>query len=254
VHPHPGVRDRAASVGRRGRPDKVRPVSEPHASAVDDPSPGTGPDTGPDTGRDTDSRDTGDVTALLVRWKAGDAGARDQLAAAIYSQLKRIAANRLREQARPVVDPTELVHEALMKLIQSPIDAEDRRQLFKIAAAALRHTLIDLVRRRDADKRGGGEVTSLDALQITVAGLTGASADHWLDVEHALTELEALDPRKCRIAELALIVGLEQTEIAATLGLSLSTVERDLRFARAWLKTRLSGATPQNPDTVVDRR
>ena len=72
--------------------------------------------------------------------------------------------------------------------------------------------------------------------------------------QSVLTELEALDPRKCRIAELALIVGLEQTEIAATLGLSLSTVERDLRFARAWLKTRLSGATPQNPDTVVDRR
>lgn len=193
--------------------------------------------------RDTDEN-TDEITALLVRWNAGDADARDRLAAAIYSQLKRIAAHRLREQARPVVDPTELVHEALLKLIQSPIDAEDRRQLFKIAAAALRHTLIDLVRRRDADKRGGGEVTSLDALQITVAGVAGANADHWLDVEHALTELEALDPRKCRIVELALIVGLEQTEIAATLGLSLSTVERDLRFARAWLKTRLSDTAP----------
>lgn len=249
MHPHSRAGGPVAPVGRRGRPDKVRPVSEPHASTVD-----PGPDTHHDTGPAMERRDAGDITALLVRWKAGDAGARDALAAAIYSQLKRIAANRLREQARPIVDPTELVHEALLKLIQSPVDAEDRRQLFKIAAAALRHTLIDLVRRRDADKRGGGEVTSLDALQITVAGVAGASADHWLDVERALTELEALDPRKCRIAELALIVGLEQTEIAATLGLSLSTVERDLRFARAWLKSRLSGTAPLPRETVVDRQ
>jgi DNA-directed RNA polymerase specialized sigma24 family protein len=70
-------------------------------------------------------------------------------------------------------------------------------------------------------------------------------------VEHALTELEALDPRKCRIAELALIVGLEQTEIAATLGLSLSTVERDLRFSRAWLKTRLTGNTATQIDAAA---
>lgn len=228
-------------------------MNEPLANAVD-PQPGIGRDTRHDTGRAMDQRDTGEITALLVRWKAGDAGARDALAAAIYSQLKRIAANRLREQARPVVDPTELVHEALLKLIQSPVDAEDRRQLFKIAAAALRHTLIDLVRRRDADKRGGGEITSLDALQITVGAVAGVGADHWLDVERALTELEALDPRKCRIAELALIVGLEQTEIAATLGLSLSTVERDLRFSRAWLKTRLSATGPQLPETAADRR
>ena len=195
---------------------------------------------------DDPRQSTGDITQLLVRWKHGDDRARDQLTAAIYAQLKRIAANRLREQARHVVDPTELVNEALLTLIQTPINAEDRRQLFKIAAAALRHTLLDLVRRRDAGKRGAGDVTSLDAMHITVAGAAlGFSAEHWLDVEHALTELETLDPRKCRIAELALIIGLEQAEIADTLGLSLSTVERDLRFSRAWLKARLlPAATP----------
>jgi RNA polymerase sigma factor (TIGR02999 family) len=183
----------------------------------------------------------GDLTQLLIRWQGGDQRARDQLTAAIYQQLKAIAKRRLSEQARYIVDPTELVNEVLIKLIQSPSGAEDREQLFKIAASAVRYTLLDLVRRRDAEKRGHGETTSLDTIGVTfVENQARLTIDDWIDAEHALVELERLDPRKCRIAELAFIIGLEQVEISDVMRLSLSTVERELRFCRSWLRARLN--------------
>lgn len=185
----------------------------------------------------------GDLTQLLVRWQGGDQGARDQLTAAIYQQLKAIARRRLGEQARYIVDPTELVNEVLIKLIQSPSSAEDREQLFKIAASAVRYTLLDLVRRRDAEKRGHGEHTSLDSIGVSfVEQQVPLTIDDWIDAEQALVELERLDPRKCRIAELAFIIGLEQVEISDVMRLSLSTVERELRFCRSWLRARLNPA------------
>lgn len=195
----------------------------------------------------------GELTELLVRWQDGDRDARDRLAAAIYQQLKGIARRRLSEQARHVVDPTELVNEVLLKLMQSPCPAEDREQLFRIAASAVRYTLLDLVRRRDAGKRGRGDAISLDELGdrqladqrlgITLVGAeTSVPIDAWIDAENALAELERLDPRKCRIAELAFIVGLEQVEISDVMRISLSTVERELRFCRSWLRARLSAA------------
>lgn len=200
----------------------------------------------------------GELTELLVRWQDGDRDARDRLAAAIYHQLKGIARRRLSEQARYVVDPTELVNEVLLKLMQSPCPAEDREQLFRIAASAVRYTLLDLVRRRDAGKRGSGEAISLEdigdrqigdrrlgdpQLGVTLVGAeTSVPVDAWIDAENALTELEKLDPRKCRIAELAFIVGLEQVEISDVMRISLSTVERELRFCRSWLRARLSAA------------
>jgi RNA polymerase sigma factor (TIGR02999 family) len=190
----------------------------------------------------------GDLTQLLVRWQGGDQAARDQLTAAIYQHLKNIARRRLSEQARYIVDPTELVNEVLIKLIQSPSAAEDREQLFKIAASAVRYTLLDLVRRRDAEKRGHGETTSLDNIGMTfVEDQARLTIDEWIDAEQALVELERLDPRKCRIAELAFIIGLEQVEISDVMRLSLSTVERELRFCRSWLRARLNPPTPQ-PD------
>jgi RNA polymerase sigma factor (TIGR02999 family) len=146
-----------------------------------------------------------------------------------------------------LVDPTELVNEVLIKLIQSPIEAEDRQQLFKIAAGAVRYTLLDLVRRRDAEKRGHGEVTSLDRIGLTfIEDHTPLALDAWIDAEAALVELERLDPRKCRIAELAFIIGLEQAEISDVMRISLSTVERELRFCRSWLRARLDFAARGN--------
>jgi RNA polymerase sigma factor (TIGR02999 family) len=180
----------------------------------------------------------GDVTRLLGAWRAGDAAAPDALLELVYQELKGIAARRLARLGVPVLDPTELVNEAMLRLLGTgtPLDAHNRQHFFSIAATAIRYALVDTVRRQHADKRGGGEV----AITLSGAEQVSAAGDRWLEVEEALRALEAQDARKCRIVELAFLVGLSQQDIAETLEISLTTVERDLRFAKAWLREHLS--------------
>lgn len=180
--------------------------------------------------------DTGEVTRLLSAWRAGDARAPDSLFNLVYQELKGVAARRLARLGSHVLDPTELVNEALLRLLGHASDAQNRQHFFKIAAAAIRCTLVDIVRRQQADKRGGGLV----AITLTRADAAPTAGEQWLEVEEALAALEHHDPRKCRVAELAFLVGLDQREIAETLAVSPTTVKRDLRFARAWLRTSLS--------------
>lgn len=176
------------------------------------------------------------VTQLLAAWRAGDEHAPNALATLIYDDLHAMAARRLAAgQARPL-QTTELVHEAFARLLQRPLKAVDREHFFRTVALALRQVLADAVRRVRAEKRGG------DALIVSLGAadeLAAAGQDTWLDVESALATLELLDPRKCRVVEMSLLLGLEQSEIAATLGVSVPTIERDLRFARAWLREQL---------------
>lgn len=176
------------------------------------------------------------VTELLAAWRAGDAAAPDALATLVYNELRAMAARRLAGSAQRPLQTTELVHETFARLLAQPLSAVDRSHFFRTAALALRQALVDAIRRDGAGKRGGG------ALHVTLdqaADVAMSEAMPWLDVEAALQALEREDARKCRVVELALLLGLEQTEIAHILDVSVPTVERDLRFARAWLRDRL---------------
>jgi RNA polymerase sigma factor (TIGR02999 family) len=178
----------------------------------------------------------GEITLLLHDWRAGDDDASKRLFTLVYRELKGIAMRRLARAGTRGLDATELVNETLLRLLGNAPDANSREHFFKIAATAIRCTLIDLIRHRQAEKRGGGA----SPLSLTLADRQAVTGRQWLDVEAALADLERHDPRKCRIVELAFLVGLNQREIADALAISLSTVERELRFAKAWLRERLS--------------
>ena len=178
-----------------------------------------------------------DVTRLLAAWRDGDAAAPAALATLVYDELRAMAARRLAGAYAAPLQTTELVHEAFARLLERPLAAQDRLHFFRTAALALRQVLVDAIRRERADKRGGGAVN----LSLGAAGdVAVAGPEAWLVVESALAELERESERKCRVVELSFLFGLSQQEIADTLGVSLPTIERDLRFARAWLKERLA--------------
>jgi RNA polymerase sigma factor (TIGR02999 family) len=178
-----------------------------------------------------------DVTALLAAWRAGDTTAPGALATLVYEELRRMAARRLAGSSQRPLQTTELVHETFARLLESPLRAGDRSHFFRTVALALRQVLVDAVRRQSAGKRGG------DAVLVTLDDahdISAAESHDWLAVESALAELEREDARKCRVVELSLLMGLSQAEVAAALEISVPTVERDLRFARAWLRERLA--------------
>lgn len=181
------------------------------------------------------STDQGEITRLLHDWRAGDADAPDQLFDLVYRELKGIAARRISGAGMVRLDSTEIVNEALLRLLGNVPSANDRAHFFKIAATAIRYTLIDLARRQQAEKRGAGIVP----LTLSLAQEPAMGNAQWQDVEEALSELERQYPRKCRVVELRFLVGLNQQEIAQALEVSLTTVERDLRFAKAWLREYL---------------
>ncbi|MBT2750227.1 MULTISPECIES: ECF-type sigma factor [unclassified Lysobacter] len=188
----------------------------------------------------TDEATKGDVTRLLHAWNGGDSDARDALYRLVYGELKGIALRRLAHIGRSVIDPTELVNEALLRLLDDKLDAQNRQHFFRIAATAIRYTLIDVIRQRQADKRGGEVIiTSLDS--TLGQNQAAAPADQrWMEVEQALVALDEAYPRQCRVIELAFLVGLKQHEIAEALAVNVRTVERDLSFAKAWLREYLS--------------
>ena len=159
----------------------------------------------------------------------------------VYAELRRLAAGYLRgERPGHTLQPTALVHEAYLRLLnQRQVDWSNRAQLMGLAAVMMRRILVNHARDRVAGKRGGGA----EHVSLTVAGEGIGAADvNVLDLHDALTRLAAVDPRKGRIVELKFFGGLSTDEIAETLGLSTATVERDWKFARAWLSDAMSGA------------
>jgi RNA polymerase sigma factor (TIGR02999 family) len=164
----------------------------------------------------------------------------DRLMALVYAELRRIAASYLRRE-RPdhTLQPTALVHEAFIRLVdQRQIDWSNRAQFMGLAAVMMRRILVNHARDRVADKRGGG----LEHVPLTLAGEgIGAAEVNLLDLHEALERLGEADKRKAQIVELKFFTGLTTDEIAATLGISTATVERDWKFARAWLHQAVSG-------------
>ncbi len=185
----------------------------------------------------------GEITELLLQWRQGDRLALDALTPLVYEELKRRAAGYLRgERAGHTFDPTALVHEAFLRLEGlDRLDWRCREQFFAVAATTMRRLLVDHARRRSAGKRGSDP----ERVGITLAaGLaderSGDRSFDVLDVDRALGRLEKISERRAQVVELHFFSGLEQREIAEVLDISLATVEREWRTARAFLAKELS--------------
>jgi RNA polymerase sigma factor (TIGR02999 family) len=179
--------------------------------------------------------DEPDVTALLHAWNRGDGGAAQQVMDIVYKDLRRRAAARLRrERSGHTLSPTELVHEAYVRLTRQRSGWENRGQFFGLACEMMRRVLVDHARGRNAGKRAALRVT----LHEGVAFAPDADLD-LLSLDRALTELEAADARQARLVELRFFGGLSLEDAADALAVSHSTAKRDWRFARAWLFQRL---------------
>lgn len=181
------------------------------------------------------------TTSLLAAWRAGDGEAREELVRRVYSELRRIAAARLRGwRSSATWQPTALVNEALLRLIGSKsVPWNDRTHFLRVAATAMRQILVDHARRQHAEKRGGvrQRVGLEDAEGLTAPGNVDVVA-----LDQALSRLEQLDPQQVRIVELRYFVGLSIDETAEVLGIHPSAVNREWAMARAWLRTAIEGS------------
>lgn len=182
-----------------------------------------------------------EVTQLLARLRAGDADARERLFPLVYEELRRIARRALRrERADHTMRPTELVHEAYLKLGAAQGPWQDRAHFLGVAARAMRQILVDHARRRMAGKRGGGRApTTLE----DVGSDEGLPPEELLALDSALDRLEQRDPRMRALVEYRFFGGLSDREIAELLQVSERTVNRDWAKARAWLHKEVYPAT-----------
>lgn len=183
---------------------------------------------------------TGEVTRLLEDWGGGDERAFEELWQLVYHELRRLAASYLRgEREDHVLQPTALVHEAYLRVLDMRhIGWQSRAHFIGVAAQMMRRVLVDHARERDAEKRGGG-VRPVSFSEADL--LTPAMNLDLLALGEALDRLEEAYPEKCRVVELRFFGGLSIEETAHILGVSTPTVERDWRFARAWLHAALTG-------------
>jgi RNA polymerase sigma-70 factor, ECF subfamily len=180
-----------------------------------------------------------DITGLLTKWRKGDEQARDALFAAVYPQLRQIAARFLqRERPDHTLEPGAVVNELYLRIFGGqPIAYKDRAHFFAVAAETMRRILIDYARARVADKRGG------EQRRVPLSDDVGPSAalpiEQLLDLDTFLSELEQADPRAARVVELRFFGGLREEDVAEVLQISVITVKRDWKAARAWLAARL---------------
>jgi len=176
-----------------------------------------------------------EVTAILRAWSKGDAGAPDRLLPLVYRELRRLAASQMRrERAGHTLQPTALVHEAYMKLLDQHLPWKDRGHFFGVAARAMREVVLDYARRKGARKRAGVEVpieSAEPSVQPRVFDL--------LALDQALHRLAAFDERQARLVELRVFAGLTTDETAKLFDCSPATVSRDYRHAEAWLRREM---------------
>jgi RNA polymerase sigma-70 factor, ECF subfamily len=186
--------------------------------------------------------DTAHITQLLRDWGNGKSQARDELIPIVYATLHRLAEHYLlgERQAR-TLQPTALVHEAYLRLVDDKrAQWNSREHFYGVAAHVMRQVLVDHARRRLSQKRGGGALT----VELDAAGEVAAPAAPFdiLALNDALEELARVDPRKCQVIELRYFGGCTEDEAARTMSLSPATVRRDMRAAEAWLSARLHAA------------
>lgn len=179
-----------------------------------------------------------EVTRLLEDVNAGIEGAHERLIPVVYSELRKLANSYMgRERAGHTLEPTALVHEAFIKLVdQRRVQWNGRAHFFGIAAQAMRRILVDYARRRKAERRGGGN----DVTLVTNLAKTVEEPLDLLSVDSALNDLAELDERAAKTVELRFFGGLTVEETAVALDVSTVTVKRDWRSAKAWLYRRLA--------------
>jgi RNA polymerase sigma factor (TIGR02999 family) len=177
-----------------------------------------------------------EVTRLLEELGHDQSDAAERLVPILYAELRTLAGKHMRaERADHTLQPTALVHEAFLRLVdQRNSRWQNRAQFFAMAARIMRRILVDHARRQHAAKRGNGKHVTLD--EDIVAHSPGVDV---LALEEALERLRTLDERVFRVVELRFYAGLEVVETAALLGVSEPTVKRDWRFAKAWLTREL---------------
>jgi RNA polymerase sigma factor (TIGR02999 family) len=175
----------------------------------------------------------GNITQMLLEWSKGDQSVLEELTPLVYRELRRLADTYMRrERLDHTLQPTALIHEAYLRLVdQKQPEWESRSQFFRFAAHLMRQILVDHARTRKAQKRPGGEKVALE--QAAVMGRE-RPAD-LMALDEALTQLEELDQRKAHIIELKFFGGMTEDEVAEALGISVRTLARDLRVAKAWL-------------------
>jgi RNA polymerase sigma-70 factor (ECF subfamily) len=179
------------------------------------------------------------ITQLLVRWGDGEQQALEELMPLVYDELHRLARNYLRRERRDhTLQPTALVHEAYLRLIdQTRASVHSRAHFFSIAAQMMRRILVDHARVHQAAKRGDGDYKlSLDHVDQVV----NQQAVDLIALDDALHRLAAFSSQQTRIVELRFFGGLTIEETARLLGISHATVEREWSVARAWLRRELS--------------
>jgi RNA polymerase sigma factor (TIGR02999 family) len=179
------------------------------------------------------------VTRLLHDMQQGDSAAADRLVPIVYRELRRIAAALMRsERADHTLQPTAVVHEALLRLMEGePVSFENRSHFFAIAARIMRRLLVDHARRRVAGKRGGEGMQQIEMEEALA--LTPEQSNDVLALHDALDQLEQLDERQARIVEMHYFAGNSVEEIAAVIGVSDRTVKRELQTARLFLRQQL---------------
>jgi RNA polymerase sigma factor (TIGR02999 family) len=178
------------------------------------------------------------ITDLLLKWSEGESSALEQLMPLVYDELRQLAVKYLRrERANHTLQPTALVNEAYLRLVdQHKVEWQNRAQFFGLAAKLMRNILIDHARSRQAAKRGG------QPFRVSFEGHEQAAVKPEIEiisVHEALERLEAFDPLKARIVELRFFGGLSIEETAEVLQIGHATVERNWKLARAWLRREL---------------
>ena len=182
-----------------------------------------------------------EVTELLLAWGNGDGAAVDKLMPLVYAELHRLARRYMRsEQTGQTLQTTALVNEAYLRLIeQKRVSWQNRAHFFAISAQMMRRILVSMARARHAERRGGA-IRPVPILEGLV--FTPARASELVELDEALTALEQLDSRQSRVVEMRFFAGLSVEETAEALGVSVETVMRDWKRARAWLYAELTRA------------
>lgn len=179
----------------------------------------------------------GEITRLLNKWADGDERAGDALTPLVYDELHKLAARIFSsERSGHTLQPTALVHEAYARLVGVDVSWQDRAHFYSLAARMMRRLLVNHANAKNTAKRGAGAVR----VTLDESSTPGADTDaDLLELDEALSALAAIDSRKAELIQLQYFGGLSFREMEEVTGLSSSTLDRDLRLARAWLKDHL---------------
>ncbi len=180
-----------------------------------------------------------DVTLILHEWSGGDPNAPERLMPFVYDELRRLARAFLsKERGEHTLQPTALVHESYLRLVdQTRANWQNRAHFYGIAASMMRRVLIDHARAHATEKRGGAAIhLSLEDVQVPLE----ERAAELVALDEALERLSQFDQRKCRIVEMRFFAGLSDNEISEVLGITARTVQRDWKKAQLWLYRELS--------------